>query len=249
MAFVTNRGVSIYFQTMGEGSPLVLLHGLGGSGSDWIDLGYVDALKDRHQVILIDARGHGKSDKPHDPAAYDLAVRASDVVAVLDDLGHKTSDFFGYSMGGTTTYGLANYFSERIGSVIIGAAHPYAESLQPFRDLFPHDQAALAAAIDKIFGHLVPAAWRNRLVANDVIAIHLSARDRQSMADDVLPKMSMPCLLFVGELDPRLAAVQKCASQLRKATLLTLPGCDHMTALGQAEAVVTHINSFLASRH
>ena len=247
MTFVTNRGVRIHYQTIGEGDPLVLHHGLGGSGADWIDLGYVDALKDRHQVILIDARGHGQSDKPHDPAAYDLVVRASDVVAVLDGLGHRTSNFFGYSYGGNAAYGLAQYYPERIRSLVIGAAHPYAENLQPFRDLFPSDQAALAASIDKIFGHLVPNSWRNRLVANDVAAIHLAARDRSSIADDVLPKMTMPCLFFVGELDPRLAAVQECASQLTNATLFMLPGCDHMTALGQTETVVARINTFLAS--
>jgi pimeloyl-ACP methyl ester carboxylesterase len=247
MPFVTNCGVRIHFQTIGEGSPLVLHHGLGGSGADWIDLGYVDALKDRHQVILVDARGHGQSDKPHDPAAYDQAAIASDVVAVLDGLEHRTSDFFGYSYGGYAAFGLAQYYPKRIGSFVIGGAHPYAENLQPFRDLFPSDQAALAASIDKIFGHLVPPSWRNRLVANDCAAIHLAARDRSSIADDVLLKMTMPCLLLIGELDPRLAAVRECASHLTNAALFVLRGCDHMTALGQTEAVVARINRFLSS--
>jgi pimeloyl-ACP methyl ester carboxylesterase len=246
MAHVTNRGVRIHYQTFGEGNPLVLHHGLGGSGADWIDLGYVDALKDRHQVILVDARGHGQSDKPHDPAAYDPEIRASDVVAVLDALDHRASNFFGYSYGGNAAYGLAQYYPKRIGSFVIGAAHPYAENLQPFRDLFPSDQAALAASIDKIFGHLVPPGWRDRLVANDVAAIHLAARDRLSIADDVLPKMNMPCLFLVGELDPRLAAVRECASQLPNSALFLLPNCDHMTALGQTESVVTAVNTFLA---
>jgi hypothetical protein len=62
-------------------------HGTFGSGTDWIDCGYVDALKADHRVILLDSRGHGESDKPRDPRAYDLALRASDVLAVLDELG------------------------------------------------------------------------------------------------------------------------------------------------------------------
>lgn len=247
MAFVTNRGVRIHYQTIGNGNPLVLHHGLGGSGADWIDLGYVDALKDRHQVILVDARGHGQSDKPQDPAAYRQDAVASDVVAVLDALGQRTSSFFGYSYGGYVAFGLAQYYPKRISSLAIGGAHPYAENLQPFRDLFPTDQAALAASIDKVFGHLVPPGWRNRLVANDVAAIHLAARDRVSIAEDILLKVTTPCLLFVGELDPRLAAVRQCASQLTNCTLFTLPGCDHMAALGQTEAVVARINAFLAT--
>jgi pimeloyl-ACP methyl ester carboxylesterase len=84
MPFVTNQGVRIHYETIGNGPVLVMHHGTTGSGADWIDRGYVDALKADHQVILPDARGHGQSDKPHDPTAYDLALRTSDVVAVLD---------------------------------------------------------------------------------------------------------------------------------------------------------------------
>ncbi|MET0707731.1 MAG: alpha/beta fold hydrolase [Tardiphaga sp.] len=53
-----------------------------------------------HRLILLDSRGHGESDKPHDPAAYDLGLRALDVLAVLDDLSIRKSDYFGYSLGG-----------------------------------------------------------------------------------------------------------------------------------------------------
>jgi pimeloyl-ACP methyl ester carboxylesterase len=242
-----NKGVRIHFETIGNGWPLVLHHGLGGSGSDWIDLGYADALKDGHQVILVDGRGHGQNDKLHDTSAYDLAIRASDVVAVLDTLGHRTSDYFGYSLGGNTGYGLARYSPERISAFVIGGAHPYAENLQPFRDLVPQDQAAWAATVDKVFGSLVPPAWRDRLVANDLAALRaMTSRDRQSIADDVLPRMSMPCLLFAGETDPRLEAVRECASHLTNVTLFTLPGCDHIGTFAQTEIIIPRVRDQVA---
>jgi pimeloyl-ACP methyl ester carboxylesterase len=100
MPFVDNRGVRIHYATMGNGPALVLHHGTTGSGADWIDLGYVDALKADHQLIMLDSRGHGESDKPHDSSAYELSLRTSDVVAVLDDLGLQKFDYFGYSLGG-----------------------------------------------------------------------------------------------------------------------------------------------------
>jgi pimeloyl-ACP methyl ester carboxylesterase len=75
MAFATNSGVRIHYEIEGSGQPLVLHHGSFASGADWGDLGYVDALKREHLLILMDARGHGASDKPHDPAAYDRAGR------------------------------------------------------------------------------------------------------------------------------------------------------------------------------
>jgi len=105
MPFANNRGVRVHYQTVGHGRPLVLHHGTFGSGPDWIDRGYVERLKRDYQLILVDARGHGLSDKPHDPAAYDLSLRASDVVSVLDDLGLPKADYFGYSMGGWIAFG------------------------------------------------------------------------------------------------------------------------------------------------
>lgn len=109
MPFTNNKGVRIYYNTFGGGPPIVLHHGTSGSGADLIELGYVDAFKADHQIILLDARGHGDSDKSHDPAAYDLSLRASDVVAVLDALGIAEADYFGYSMGGWIGFGVAKY--------------------------------------------------------------------------------------------------------------------------------------------
>jgi pimeloyl-ACP methyl ester carboxylesterase len=87
MPDATNDGVRIHYEREGNGPPLVLQHGFTGSLEGWRDSGYVDALKSAYELILIDARGHGRSDKPHDPAAYTLDKRAADVLAVLDDAG------------------------------------------------------------------------------------------------------------------------------------------------------------------
>jgi len=57
-------------------------------------------LKDDYQLILIDARGHGASDKPHDPEAYRTETMVADVVSVLNDLNIEKAHFLGYSMGG-----------------------------------------------------------------------------------------------------------------------------------------------------
>ena len=134
MPYVTNRGVRIHYETIGNGPALVMHHGTFGSNADWIDLGYVDAVKEDRQVILLDSRGHGRSDKPHDPTAYELALRTSDVIAVLDKLGIQKADYFGYSLGGWIGFDLAKRAPGRFRSFILGAAHPYAESMQPFRD-------------------------------------------------------------------------------------------------------------------
>ena len=93
MPFVTNQGVRIHYQVEGEGPPLVLQHGLTQSMKRWYMAGYVDALKPSYQLALVDARGHGASDKPHDPAAYTLPLQVGDIVAVLDDLHLSKAHF------------------------------------------------------------------------------------------------------------------------------------------------------------
>ena len=245
MPVANNQGVRIHYETVGRGPALVLHHGTFGSGASWVDFGYVDALKEDHQLILLDARGHGESDKPHDSAAYDVAHRTSDVEAVLDDLSIRKADYFGYSLGGWTEFWLAKYAPHRFSSFIIGAAHPYAENMQPFRDLMPRNTDAFATMVDQIFGSRLTPVSRSRLLANDLDALRALTQDRVSNAD-VLPTMTMPCLLFVGELDQRFAAVKKCASELPTVTFFTLPECDHIDTLVRNDLVIPHIKAFLS---
>jgi pimeloyl-ACP methyl ester carboxylesterase len=246
MPFVDNRGVRIYYDTVGKGPPLVLHHGTSGSGSDWVDLGYVEALKNDYQLILVDARGHGSSDKPHEPASYDLSLRTSDVVSVLDGLDLPKADFLGYSLGGWIGFGLAKHAPERFNSFVLGGAHPFDENMQPFRDLMPTDREEFAAFIDKACGNLLKKAMRERLLNNDLEALRVLSQDRSSIAE-VLPSMQMPVLLYAGALDPRFARVKECASQLPNATLFTLPSCDHIGGwLTQVDAIIPSVKSFLA---
>ncbi len=244
MPFARNGGIRIHYETAGSGPALVLHHGTMGSGPDWVDLGYVEALRDRHTVILIDARGHGQSDKPHDGAAYDLALRAADVVAVLDDLHLQRADFLGYSMGGWIGFGLARHFPERFNSFILGGAHPYAENTQAIRDRMPNDPAAFAAGIEKTYGALLTPARRARLLANDLDALRALTQDRDDIAN-VLPTMTMPSLIFCGELDPRLAQARQAASGMPNAIFLGLPGCDHVGTTRRTEIIIPRIKAFL----
>ena len=108
MAFAMNAGTRVFYRTSGAGTTLVLQHGMTNTHECWFDEGYVAALSPAHQVVCIDARGHGRTDKPHDPDAYHPSRLASDVTAVLDDLGVARAHFFGYSMGGWIGQAIAN---------------------------------------------------------------------------------------------------------------------------------------------
>ena len=120
MPYADNDGIRIHYQVEGEGPPLVLQHGFSESVVDWYEAGYVNALRSDYRLILIDARGHGASDKPHDPDAYALHRRVADVVAVLDALKIAKALFWGYSMGGWIGFGTAKYSQERFRALVIG---------------------------------------------------------------------------------------------------------------------------------
>ena len=129
MPYTANEGVRIHFDVEGDGPPLVLLHGFGVSGDAWRTGGHVDALSSEFQVITMDARGHGRSDKPHAPAYYSLLKRARDVTSVINAAGVDTAYFLGYSLGGITGFGLSTYAPQRIRSAIVLGASPYTERL------------------------------------------------------------------------------------------------------------------------
>ena len=69
-------------------------------------------MKNAFNAVLFDARGHGKSDKTHEPAAYELALMVGDMVAVLDALGIDQAHYWGYSMGGKIGLGLARHYPD-----------------------------------------------------------------------------------------------------------------------------------------
>jgi pimeloyl-ACP methyl ester carboxylesterase len=245
MPYANNQGICIHYEVEGAGPPLVLHHGTFGRGDSWKDFGYADVLKADRQLILLDARGHGASDKPHDPAAYDLRLRVGDVTAVLDDREIRRADYFGYSMGGWIGFGLAKHAPERLRSLIVGGAHPYAENMQAFRDLMSQEPKAFLALVEKVFSPYMTPAIRAGLLANDLKALLALTQDRASLAD-VLPTMSIPCLLFAGEADPRLPQVQACLKSLANGTFFSLPGCDHVSALARSDLVLPHVRTFFA---
>jgi pimeloyl-ACP methyl ester carboxylesterase len=78
MPFATSPdGVRVHYELDGEGPALMLQHGTGGSLEMWKGRGFVERLRDHYQLVLVDSRGHGESDRPRDRASYALPHRAA----------------------------------------------------------------------------------------------------------------------------------------------------------------------------
>jgi pimeloyl-ACP methyl ester carboxylesterase len=244
MTWADNKGMRIWYEVRGEGEPLVLLHGFTSSSAHWKVYGFASALEKTHRVVLIDLRGHGKSAKPHDRDAYALEHRLADVDAVLDALGIEAAHFCGFSMGGWLSYAMAARSPSKLKSLIIGGAHTYEESFAAFAGLDGSDPEAFIAALEHFLAEAIPPATRRMILLNDLRALCAAATDRANLAP-ALAGLAVPHMMFVGELDQRLAAVQEAAGQMN-AQLLVVPGVSHADTMSASEVLIPEIRAFLA---
>ncbi len=113
-------GVKIHYVIEGEGEPVLLIHGYNASHfSNWVMPGAVGTLKKDYQVIAIDNRGHGKSDRPENKEAYGENM-VDDAVRLLDHLGIESAHVVGYSMGGMITMKMMVDHPDRVRSGVVG---------------------------------------------------------------------------------------------------------------------------------
>lgn len=195
---------------------------------------------------MVDAPGHGASDKPHDVESYALPALVGDITAVLDEIGEEKVHFWGFSMGGQYAYGLANYTSERIRSLIIGSSHPYGRR-SPNHLSGDDPEALLQGILSRIGVDLatVPTEEYQAMLNNDFHAIAACFRDRDPV-DKSLAEFQAPCLLYVGDRDGGLDKVRSCADLLPNARLEVLPGLNHVEAFSRSDMVLPHVEKFLS---
>jgi pimeloyl-ACP methyl ester carboxylesterase len=245
MPYVINDRIRIYYEMIGDGPPLVLQHGFSDSLGGWFEYGYVASLRENYQLILIDSRGHGQSDKPVDADSYTLETRVADVISVLDVLNVNQAHFFGYSLGGWIGFGLAKHAPERLRSIILGGVQPYGQSFAAFRQVLQNGLDAWADIVVQMADPVKPD--RTRFLANNIEALSASVVYDRPDISDLLPFIKVPCLLFAGDADPIHAQVQRCSQELPAARFSSLPGLNHFQAVMRGDLVLPHITHFLAS--
>ena len=256
MPFADNEGVRIFHEVEGIGTPLVLHHGLTGSHENWSKrANYVGALKDKYQLILMDARGHGRSDKPHAPDRYGMKYMVGDVTAVLDELGIDKAHFWGYSMGGRVGLATGRYAPDRFSSLIIGGnglsekdSEGEMEELKGYISIMKQGLDAWLA----FFGSKIEdlEGWENDKWNNadfDALIAYCSYYENIGMAE-YLPTLTVPCLLYAGAEDTYPHSTAKaCAEIMQNALFVSLPGLNHGGAFRSIDQVLPHALRFLES--
>jgi pimeloyl-ACP methyl ester carboxylesterase len=255
MAYTTNRrdGTRVFFEDEGgDGAPVVLYGGFLDSVADLRESGMARALpRGELRIIYADHRGLGRSDKPHDAAAYAMPLRVGDAVAVLDRLGIERAHFIGKSWGGRLAFGIGEHAPERVLSLVIGGQQPYAWPDSPLVRLVTgalgagHAEASmepLVRAFEDFWGVRFPDPQRARWLDNDPAA--LDAAWRAALTEGAisadLARWRTRCLIFIGAADADfLDGARRAASEIPNAELLVVGEADHYAAhMSQDEVVL-----------
>jgi pimeloyl-ACP methyl ester carboxylesterase len=241
----TSDGVAIAYHTFWPTTaapdlpPVVLQHGFAADTQmNWIYPGVVDALLAAgRQVISVDARGHGESDKPHDPAFYGEGRMAQDLIELFGVLGLAQLDLVGYSMGGVISLVTATQ-CHIIRRMVVGGIGAGIAELGGV-DTRHLDTSALAAALRAVDVQSItdPVARSFRLFAEstgaDCLALAAQAERVQNTAIP-LAQITATTMVLVGEADPLAARPEVLAAAIRGAVLKVIPG-DHLGAVSDPQ--------------
>ena len=251
-----SNGVSIHYLVVGDGEPVILLHGFIFSiGPAWVEGGFFDALSRTNHVAAMDLRGHGESGKPHDSKRYGLEM-VNDVLRLMDHLQFDEAHVVGYSLGGMLACKCLEVAPERLRSVVIGGAGwvregdathrswlPLAEMLERVRPgetlssyFWPNPDARPPREVLDLVDRNDPAALAG--VARGMLEV--------TVKEDVLRKNRVPTLVICGAQDPVKASVLEMQSAMRDLEVQIVPGFDHNTLPGSKE-FRDAIRAFLAS--
>jgi pimeloyl-ACP methyl ester carboxylesterase len=226
--FTASDGVKLHYLELGQGSPVILIHGYGGDARyRWFDSGVAQHLARNHRVLALDCRGHGKSDKPRDPNAYGPRM-AGDVVALMDHLGIARAHVHGYSMGGGIVTELLDRQPDRIvtasygGSGVPEVDPAWIAKLPPDRDeKAPGEERALRP-LEKNPDHDEEA-----LRALREYPWKPGERDRIDLA-----RVKAPVLAINGAFDKPNQKITRMKRELETFWSYVLPDRGHLTTVG-----------------
>jgi len=252
--FFDSNGVRIRYIVAGSGEPIILIHPFAASAEIWEPL--VKDLSQNYQLIAMDCRGHGKSEKPHDPKQYGIEM-VNDVVRLMDHLGIKKSIIIGYSMGGSIAMKMLTEHPDRIRLAVIGGSlgftkyeseHDEVPLLGPnLLSGMPLSEAMIASA---------PPDWpkpgpqqremmKRMDAGQDSIALGTETVSHEGLwvDDKKLSAITVPTLVIYGGND-RPAFYAEAKSRFPNLRFKTIEGAGHGPAM-QSPEFLADIREFL----
>jgi proline iminopeptidase len=148
--FIDAHGVLIYYELLGRGTPLVILHGGPGASHDYF-LPYLLPLARQHRLVLIDERGSGKSEKLEDPSGYTIENMAEDVEAVREGLKLGKISLLGHSCGGVLAQAYALKYQRNLTHLVLCSTfHSTSKMNEVFRRMVAEMNPELRNRIESL---------------------------------------------------------------------------------------------------
>jgi pimeloyl-ACP methyl ester carboxylesterase len=235
--FTSFDGTRIAYHHWGAdagGPPVVLHHGfVVDARLNWVGPGIVDTLvRAGRRVVAIDARGHGRSEKPHEAARYGEAAMARDLSALLDLVASPEVDLVGYSMGSIVSLITATADS-RVRRLVVGGVGAAVVELGGVDTRVIPNDLLVAGLLAEDPASVDAAATGFRMLADAIGSdrVALAAQARSVHCESIpLDRITAPTLVLAGDADPLAERPQRLADAIRGASLEIVPG-DHQLAV------------------
>lgn len=233
MSDFESAGVRLHYVAAGpeDGPPIVLVHGFCSDYQlNWVGTRWQESLTGAgRRVIGLDCRGHGESEKPHDPEAYDLTTMAGDVVRLLDHLRLEKADYFGYSMGARIGLQVVVDHPERLRRAILGGIGDWRGTRRAeliARRLRGDETVKDPAA--EMFYQFAAARPVNDLEA---LACCILGQQRPELDEARLGSIQLPVAVMAGGRDPIARSAPDLARRIPGARYVPIEGRNHMNTV------------------
>lgn len=222
-------GVTIYYEVKGSGYPVFLVHGFIVNSTTWKKSPlYLSLLAAGYQVIIMDLRGNGKSDKPHTASAYGNDAQAKDIMGIASALRIKKYDVIGYSRGSIITARLL-VLDKRVNKAVLGGmGKAFTNPEWPRRIMFYH--ALMGDSVPELNG-MVKYVQQSGL---DQLALACQQKEQPSTSVTALGKLRKPVLVICGDQDKDNGLGTELAALIPGAQCKEVPG-DHNHAASTKE--------------
>lgn len=247
-AYMPVNGIDLYYEVHGTprtGAPLVLLHG----GVLTFTASFAALLPELtadRQVIGVELQGHGHTADGDRP--FSIGQCAEDVVALLDRLGIERADVLGYSLGGLVSIDIATRHPQRVGRVVLAAAHFRPDAYHPEITAPEQDSPRLPtedefAAMHRAYVEVAPDPQH---FFGFLEKIQPAVHDFTPWTDEQLARLTMPILMIIGDTDfIRLEHAVEMQNRLPDSQLAILPGTRHTEVTARADLVLPMVRAFL----
>ena len=258
------NGISIYYESYGDGFPLILAYGLGGNTGQWHP--QISALSEGRRLILWDPRGHGQSESPPERNKYNLDISAKDLLGLMEHLGIPKAYVGGLSMGGAIATRFTLAYPEKVAALLIidsatASGLPLPTAVQT--TLEKNVELATKYGMETVADHAIQFspniaervkqgpeavnAIRRVITGNNPLgyANTITAILESESITEQLPKIQKPTLVLVGDTDTALPAARITHEKIGTSDLVIIKNAGHLSNLEQPEAFNEAVLNFL----